>query len=516
MPGETDRNTLWKSLPNPQAYPSLLASLDAQSTEKRQALLRTLIRNDLYFLLRYICRREDMEHGWLFARCREVEASSDGNLDLWARDHRKSSIITFGKTIQDILIDPERTFCILSHTRPIAKKFLRWIMQELGNNYLLKSTFPDILWQDPAKEAPKWSEDDGIVVRRKGNQKESTVEAWGLVDSQPIAAHYNVLIYDDVVVPASVHGPEAIRKTTERWELSLNLSTQGGVKRYIGTRYHYNDTYTEIMKRGVRARVHPATKNGSASGEPVLLSPEEVVEKRTEMGSAVFATQMLLDPRADMTDAFREEWLKFFTPKDRKPPGWITYILVDPAHSKKKESDYTAMAVLGAADDQNLYLLDAVRDRLSLKERTKALFMLHRKWRPIVVGYESYGLQADIEHIEERQDMMEYRFRIVPLGGQTAKPDRIRRLAPYFEAGRVYLPQDMWRENIDGDMVDLTEIFVEEEYKAFPVGAHEDLFDAISRILDDKIGLEFPGGDDEGIPVMMPSPGHGDYSILDH
>jgi hypothetical protein len=36
-----------------------------------------------------------------------------------------------------------------------------------------------VLWADPVKESPKWSEDEGIVVKRKGNPKEATVEAWG-------------------------------------------------------------------------------------------------------------------------------------------------------------------------------------------------------------------------------------------------------------------------------------------------------------------------------------------------
>ena len=30
-----------------------------------------------------------------------------------------------------------------------------------------------------------WSLDGGLVVKRKSNPKEATVEAWGLVDSQP-------------------------------------------------------------------------------------------------------------------------------------------------------------------------------------------------------------------------------------------------------------------------------------------------------------------------------------------
>src|SRR6266404_1528395 len=136
---------------------------------------RHLARTDLFYLLCVILNRPDVNRDWLFDRCREVEASPDGHLDLWFRDGYKSTILTFGKTIQDILNNPERTFGIFSFNRPIAKQFLRQIKRELETNERLRALFPDIVWVNPHREAPKWSEDDGVIVKRQGNPKESTI-----------------------------------------------------------------------------------------------------------------------------------------------------------------------------------------------------------------------------------------------------------------------------------------------------------------------------------------------------
>lgn len=494
------------------AYHPVMAALEKLPDEKKVAAMRNLARHDLYFLLRYVFSRADMEHPWLFERCREVQASPNGHLDLWFRAGYKSTIITYGLTVQDILTshgedpDPkwrglEPTFGIFSHTRPIAKSFLRQIKRELEANNLLRALFPDIIWDNPNREAPKWSEDDGIIVKRNTNPKESTVEAWGMVDSQPTGKHFYARVYDDVVTTASVATPDMMRKTTSSWELSLNLGQSDGIERYIGTRYHHNDTYREILARQVaKPRIKPVTDDGNIHGKAVFLTQEEVDKKRRQMGPYTFSTQMLLDPLADEVQGFKREWLQYY---ETKPEHTLMnrYILVDPANEKKRESDYTAMWVVGLNSDENFYILDMVRDRLRLTERADLIFKLHRKWKPLQVVYEKYGMQADIEHCQDRMERENYRFQIVAVGGTLAKADRIKRLVPKFEQKRFYFPHFYWATLYDGTQVDLIRTFIEEEYAAFPVAVHEDMLDALSRIED--INLVWPDAE-YTVPLVYP------------
>jgi len=431
-----------------------------------------------------------------------VQDAPNNCLDLWAREHYKSTIITFALTIQDILrshgddpVDGMEVVCgIFSHTRPIAKGFLRQIKRELEGNLNLIELFPDILWENPKHDAPKWSEDDGIIVRRRGNPKESTVEAHGLVDGQPTSKHFNRLIYDDVVTRESVTTPEMIKKTTDAWALSLNLGADGGNKRLIGTRYHFNDTYKTIIERGAaKPRIYPATVDGTVEGTPVLLSSEVLAQKRRDMGPYVFGCQMLQNPKADETQGFKQEWLDFWPAHHTNALN--LYILVDPSSGKNKNSDYTSMFVVGLGSDGYYRVVTMVRDRLNLTQRADLLFRLCREYRPLCVGYEEYGMQADIEHIKDRMVRENYRLPIQALGGRLKKEDRIRRLIPLFEQGRVLLPDQCLRRNYEGTQEDLTKIFIDEEYLAFPVSAHDDMLDGLSRIADPEFNMIPPDED---------------------
>ena len=108
------------------------------------------------------------------------------------------------------------------------------------------------------------------------------------------------------------------------------------------------------------------------------------------------------------------------------------------------------------------------------------------------MGYEQYGIQADIEHIKYRMEQENYRFSITPLGGAMAKTDRIRRLVPVFEQGRMWFPHRLVTLKTDKTVSDLVQDFYRNEYLNFPVVEHDDMLDCLSRILDSKLGAVFP------------------------
>ena len=480
---------------------------EARAAGKLEQAVRVLALADLFYLLVRVCRRVDMLNEFVFARCREVEAAPNGYLDLWAREHFKSSIITFGLTIQDILKDPEITIGIFSHTRPIAKAFLRQIMRELEANRTLHAAFPDVLWGEDVRAAPKWSEDDGIIVRRTSNPNEATVEAWGLVDGQPTSKHFRVLLYDDVVVAGSVTTPEMIAKTMLEMERSYNLGTTPGVKRGVGTRWHFNDTYRTVVDRGTFIpREHPGRIGGTEEGDSIYWSEETHRTKRRDMGPYTYAAQILLNPKADAMQGFKREWLRYYGAL--KPKGMNGYILVDSANAKRKESDYTSIWAVLLGVDGNYYGYDMVRDRLNLTERTDRVISLHRTLRDLgvkiqQVRWERYGMMADIEALKTEQEKQNYRFDVIEVAGQTAKDDRIKRLIPIFEQGKFYLPKSKHVTDWQKTTVDLVHSFIEEEYYPFPTCLHKDMLDSLSRIAEPELKLVWPK---EEKPQYVPPP----------
>jgi phage terminase large subunit-like protein len=469
---------------------------EARKVGQEAVLLRELVLKDLFFLLIYILDGLSFaDNDWVYERCREFEADPDGYLDLWPREHFKSTIITLAAVIQRILRDPELTVGIFSYNRPIAKGFLRQIKMNFESNAKLRSLFPDILWENPQAEAPKWSEDDGIVVKRKGFPKEMTVEAWGVIDGMPTSKHYGLCVYDDVETKESVGTPENIAKVTEAVSISFNLGKEGGSRWMLGTIYHYASTYHKLIQRGaVKPRIYGATKDGEFGGEPWLWTRETLERKIREQGTYVASCQLFNKPVAEGQQTFKLEWLRYWVPRDDNWQDFNRYLLVDPSGEKKKDSDYTVMAVLGLGADHNYYLLDMIRDKLSLSERADRLFALHARYRPIFTGYEKYGMQSDIEYMKLAMEQRQYRFQIDELGGGMHKRDRIKRIQPMCEAGQLWLPERLIRVDYQGLGVDLVQSFINDEYLAFPYMVHDDMLDCLSRIMDEKCQAFFPSG----------------------
>lgn len=189
----------------------------------------------------------------------------------------------------------------------------------------------------------------------------------------------------------------------------------------------------------------------------------------------------------------RLDWLMTY----KTPPKRCNkIILVDPAGERKPgvtgKRDNTAMGVFGKGQDDQYYLIDGVRDRLNLVERTELLFEWHHKYKPKGVGYEQYGAQSDIAHIQAEMEVLDYRFKIIELGGSLKKEDRIRRLIPLLSQGKIWLPERLMKPMVDGTSRDIIADLIEVEYSHFPVSKWDDFLDMMSRICDDEMKIIGP------------------------
>lgn len=216
---------------------------------------------------------------------------------------------------------------------------------------------------------------------------------------------------------------------------------------------------------------------------------KEINDLKIELDSYAYSGQYQQRPSPEGGGEFRKEWLQYY---DSLAPHTLNYyIFVDPANSKNKDSDYTAMVVMAAGGDGNLYLVDLVRDRLNVREREEKLFELHKKYRPKSVVYEKYGMQCDTDWLSKAMEDRNYRFHLQEIGGRLSKNDRIKRLIPYFADRKIYLPKVLFKTNYKNQAIDVIDEFVIQEYCTFPVGIHDDLLDAMSRLCD--ITLQYPG-----------------------
>lgn len=394
----------------------------AEGRLDKLATYRTLILDDLWFIVYFVLGVKSANHPFVVGYCQAVERGPKSNtLDLVARGHFKTSIITKAEIIQKVLKNPESRIGIFSHTRPAAKSFLRGIKTVLESNEELKGCFPDVLYQDPLAESRKWSEDDGLVVRCKGlGQNESTIEAWGLIEGMPTGKHFTHRVYDDIETPDIVASLEQVEKQRMQFNMSQNLyDLSENTHRVVGTPYHHAGVLTWIRDQKVIGdaskyflrkdkegkfryflRRLAATSDGTANGAPVLINQEEL--DKLKMDEYQFNCQQLCDPTPiSYAGRLRSEYLKEIHP-ERVPDGIFKFMLIDPAGAEvSKRSDAWAIVVIGVEpciDEIGLstvYVLDLMIDQMTLSQAMDNIVRMYLKAGVIMqIGVELVGIST--------------------------------------------------------------------------------------------------------------------------
>lgn len=351
--------------------------------------------------------------------------------------------------------------------------------------------------------------DDSQSAARFHTNKQGVYHAVG-IGGGATGKGAHLLLIDDPVKDREEAESEVFRERNKDWYKSVaytRLMPDAAVV-IIQTRWHEDDLSGWILEEhaheGWDVLSLPAIDEDDNALWPEAYPIERLRVIEKTLGPKDFQALYQQSPRPVEGAEFKRNWIQYYS--NLNPLGMNTVILVDPASGRRKKNDFTSMWVLGLGSDGNRYVLDIVRDKLNLTERAARLFNLHRKWKPAEVRYEQYGMMADIEHIRSEMDLRSYRFAITEVGGATRKEDRIRRLVPVFQKGRIWFPHQLMYTDKSGEVRDLVHDFIETEYLSFPVARHDDMMDGLARSEEPDLALPWPM---ESSFDNVPTVGHG-------
>ena len=486
----------WPKLSRAEWRDSCKAVLAACKTDReRMVAVRKLADRDLYFFIIAVLGWTWIDCDWAYALSEYVGRNKWGRLFICAREHYKSTIITIASTVRYMCMHPSAVGVIYSYNVTSAQRLFYIPVKTIFETCkALPELYPEACWTDPIKESDLWSNDAGINLKGHAKGRKECSLEYASILKLKTGSHFDWAIYDDCVTVETVVTPDSIQSCIQAWQQSLNTLARGSRYCMVGTFYHYAELYNHVIEQHILTPVIQPCYD--PDGVPVRFTREELEKKRLEMGQGVFASQMLCDPRAASQMGFDASWLRFWKPV--MTAGLNVYIIVDPASVLSRKTDYTTMWVIGIDHADNILCIDMIRDKLNLTQRTDAVFDLVRRYKPICTYWESVG-NTDVEHILEEMNHKSYHFRLQRYGQWVKKENRIEALMPDFQKGRIWLPEygTIVRRNWEGQIEDMVKTFVEVEYKAYPVMAHDDAIDCLGNIHHPEIRLDAPDEETE-------------------
>ena len=183
------------------------------------------------------------------------------------------------------------------------------------------------------------------------------------------------------------------------------------------------------------------------------------------------------NPTSEEVALIKRDWWRTWEKEDIPP---LSYILqsFDTAFSKKETADYTAITTWGVFDPEedgteHIILLDAKKGRFNFPELKDEAMEQYDYWEPdmVLIEAKASGMPLADELLRINIPVTTYSPGRRKRGGGVDKTTRMHMVAPIFEAGRVWAPDEKFAEDVI------------EECAAFPNGEHDDLCDSMTMAL---------------------------------
>lgn len=376
---------------------------------------------------------------------------SDKMLFIMPRGVSKTTLVN-GHVLREIARHEAEFVVYLSEAATHAEAQLMNVRREIEGNETYCKVFGE---KKPERSDPeKWTDkllqtNDGMVVAAKG--RGGQVRGMNIDGKRP-----SDIIFDDVEDKDSVKTTEQRKKTLDwlRGDVEQALPQIGerrGRLLGMGTILHAEALLPTLSNNpewltivfgakdpdGEMLWSHYLTEQGYEKKRKSFIKTGQIHIFNMEYNSSI---------RGDDSNAkFKQEYMKYATYDPAAFPGRA--IVIDPAISDKKDSDYVAYAVVGMSPKGRIHVFEIFMERgMHPKEQVDKYFELHFKWDCNKHGVEAVAYQKALVHLlqeemHRRSKLMGPRayFEINPiLHGKTGKRERVEGvLATRMAAGYV-------------------------------------------------------------------------------
>lgn len=469
--------------------------------EATRQVLRKRAKDSMWFFCRYALELPDIETDLHRDMCWTWQKRMHRNFSLWLipRGHLKTTLWTEGGTLWDLVNNADQRYLVTNAKLENASAILANIRSYTLGKEIFRWLFPEYCLDLAPRHLRDRCRDTHERIdfpcsiyagRKEGNIQVMAVEA------SLVSRHYDVMVFDDPVNDVNAQ-TKLLRDKVYTWyknSLQLRHSPRESRVRLIGTRWHFDDLYSRLIKeentrrenqtlagKKVKPRYYMyvrKVKESDAQGVEKPIWPERYTDDviagiKSEVGSYVFSCQFQNNPLPDEAAIFKFQDIQFID-EMAIPDNVVNFCAVDLAYEDSVErGDFTCITVASFDSDGKMYVREIIRDKIFPLQLVEHIGRMVKRWKVKRVGVETTAFQSTIYKFNKAESFKTgINIPWVELKrGRTAKKKRILALQPRVERKDFYvqagIPNQEW-------LID--------EMTTYDKGAHDDILDTLADI----------------------------------
>lgn len=391
----------------------------------------------------------------------------------------KSTISSILFPVYAWITKPETKFLMTSYSESLSVDFARRSLNLMTSEWF-KARWPHVQIEDETRANLK------LYVNTIGGKRVST-----MMGGEATGKHADILIADDPHKPEDLEGDadsvkEAVNKAWRRWVNTFStrrVDAETFRRIVVMQRLHEEDIAGRMLKEATTVHLclpmlyeperHCKTKWGEdwRTEEGELLCPRRfpatvMAKEKERMTPRAFASQHQQRPAPAEGGLLKREYFGNLWPI--LPPSLRMYMSVDCNLKERKDTDRAIIQVWGVKGAY-YYCIDQVGGRWSYGTIVQNVKMMKQKW-PMVTNILIEDKANGTAVIDTLKGVIPGIIAIDPQGGKESRAESIEWV---LRANNVLFPahQAPW-------VLELVE-----EAASFPVGAHDDMVDAMTQFL---------------------------------